>query len=598
MKKFMQFLCCLLLITPPLVSCSDDDNKPTGTPLDKPALTSKEVTQNSFVVEWNPVQYATGYAYTLNGGQEKTVKGTTVNFTDLTAGTEYTVKVKATSSDPLYTESEWTSLKVTTLGQGESEDFILEVKNLNAFSFTLGVTPKDPDMTYYASWANDEEWAAYLNEDGSLNHETVHAEAQSLAELIAMFSGSTYPEILNELLTSGTQDLEFSSSITPETHMYAYIFGWGTDGTFLTDVTFVELTTPAPKPSTATVEITYGTITVNSMQIICTPDPNVTKYYQFFTESSAIDDFYAEGGTDSELTTIVMQQGYEIEPVVDDYVWPDLSSDTEYQMTIVGLDDEGGVFMTSSREKTLARTKPDPIDSPLFDELPGEWTGTQTVTQEADDGSFVTEESTFPVTITKTAGSFNYPEWNQLACQLNGYGGLPYYDVAFLMENGWEEPEAIEDYGPKILLNINADGTVYVDGTANQIPFYAWSQAGTIFLFGANAEKDVNTTDNMVATLSDDHNTITISHSVAGYYPSMVFMSMGAWYVSIQGTTDIVLTRNAAPAAPRQVITTPADQPYMQLKADRKELVSIKRAATTDTPQRPAGYRGPKLNRR
>lgn len=631
MKKFLHLLFWVLLFTPPLTSCSDKDD-PVDEPvrLSTPALSKSDVTKDAFTVRWAAVEHASGYVYTLDDGQQQTVDRTEIRIENLTASTQYTVRVKATSNDALYLESEWATIQITTtsgehvlavpanltisevkdtsfilswdavdnatgyvyvVGNGAEQttsatsvtvtgltpdtEYLIRLKataegdwedsdwagdtvrtlpsasdvpftitvpeeELKAFSFTVRVTPKDATMPYYVSYLTDEEWEEMLGADGNLDEEALHEMDLSLMQLLAMLTGTTYPEILGEMTLTGTQDVGFDAN--PQTHYRVYAYGWGLDGNFLTKTVVGELTTPEAAVSTSTVTITYGEITSNSLQIICTPDPDVASYYQLFTSAAVVDDFYAEGGTEEEFKSIVMQQGYEVEGV-DDYVWPDLAPETEYQMSIVGLDNAGGQFMVTSRKSTIARVKPDPVDSPLFDELLGDWTGKQTYTNANG-----TAETTFSVKAELTELSMNYREYNQIALKLTGFGGLSYYGGAQLVENEWTEEEAVEDYGPKLLLNVDADGSVWIDGSFNQPSFYNWSNAGKIYMFGCNGS-EINPDHNFTVTVSEDYNTMTISYPVDGYYPSILYQGTGGWNISMLGNSDIVLTRGTAPAS-------------------------------------------------
>lgn len=684
MKKFLQMLFWVLLFTPPLTSCDDKDD-PVNEPvrLSTPALSKSDVTKDAFTVRWAAVEHATGYVYTLDDGQEQSTDRTEIRIENLTASTQYTVRVKATSNDALYLDSEWASIQITTtsgehvlaapenltasevkdtsfdlswdavenasgyvyvIGDGAEQttastkvtvtdltpetDYLVRVKatgdgdwedspwagttvrtqpgasdvpftitipeeSLKAFSFTVNVVPKDAAMPYYVSYLTDEEWEEMLGADGNLDEEALHETDMSLMQLVAMFMGTTYPEILADMTLTGTQDVDFEA--TPKTNYHAYVYGWGLDGTFLTKAVVSEFTTPEAPVSTSTVTITYGEITSNSMQIICTPDADVASYYQFFTTSAVVDDFYAEGGTEEEFKQIVMQQGYEIEGV-DDYVWPDLSPETEYQMSIVGLDNAGGQFVVTSRKSTIARVKPDPVDSPLFDELLGDWTGKQTYTNANG-----TSETTFAVKAELTELSMNYREYNQIALKLTGFGDLPYYGGAALMENDWTEAEAIDDYGPKLLLNVEADGTVWIDGSLSQPSFYNWSNAGKIYMFGCNGSQ-INPDHNLTVTVSEDYNTMTISFPVEGYYPSVLYQGTTGWSISMLGNTDIVLTRGTAPAS---VVKTSAAKALVRERNPQSEALKrtpldrsiVGSHAHQQAPQLPARIGRPVGNR-
>ena len=79
-------------------------------PCDAPtALTASNITQTSADVSWNGT--ATGYAVRLNGGTPEIVTATSKTFTGLTAGTAYTVEVRAVCAS---SQSAWVSTNFTT----------------------------------------------------------------------------------------------------------------------------------------------------------------------------------------------------------------------------------------------------------------------------------------------------------------------------------------------------------------------------------------------------------------------------------------------------------------------------------------------------
>ena len=536
--------------SPPLVSCSDNDDTVTdpvklATP-DNLAISN--ATADSFDVSWDAVQNAASYIYQIDDGEEKTTDKTSVAVNGLTPDKEYTFKVKATGdAGSEWTDSQWATITGKTLPVVQKAGFTIEVKEeeLLPNSFTLTVTPDDPTMTYYASYADNEEWEDYLDGNDDFDGKLLQESKTELWQTMAPMLGSSYPGIISTIVYTGTQKFTFSSHVLPETHYYGYVYGWGLDGSILTDVVYIEFDTPEPGASRATVTITYGKITSNSMQIICTPDDNVTSYFQLVDTSAVVDDFYAKGGTDAELIQIVMDRGDKMEGV-DDYTWINLSPETEYQMSIVGFDDQGGQFFVTSRNSTLAyNSKPDPVDSPLFEKLPGVWSGTQTVQGETE-----AEEINFLVNVELTESSWNYREYNQIALKFQNYAGYTYYDSAALMADGWNEAEAILDYGPKLLLNVEADGTLWIDGSIDQPSFYNWSDAGKVYMVGYGGLIDL--TQNFEVTLSDDDNTMTISFPIREFYPDFypsVATELGGWRVVKRGYSDIVLKRSETPAA-------------------------------------------------
>lgn len=101
------------------------DGQQQETQLEKPVLSVTEETASSFTVQWEAVENADSYTCTINDGAEQKTSETSMTFSGLTAGT-YTVKVKATSENEAYTDSDWASCEVTLAAQ-EDGTFSLDV---------------------------------------------------------------------------------------------------------------------------------------------------------------------------------------------------------------------------------------------------------------------------------------------------------------------------------------------------------------------------------------------------------------------------------------------------------------------------------------
>ena len=99
-------------------------------PCDAPtALTASNITQTSAELSWNGT--ASGYEVRLNGGTPETVTATSKTFTGLTAGTAYTVEVRAVCAS---SQSAWVSTSFTT--QNESGITAPTVNTLAASNIT------------------------------------------------------------------------------------------------------------------------------------------------------------------------------------------------------------------------------------------------------------------------------------------------------------------------------------------------------------------------------------------------------------------------------------------------------------------------------
>ncbi len=83
----------------------------SGVPCDAPtALTVSNITETSADVSWNGTSAC--YQVRLNGGPEEITNATSKSFTDLTAGTNYTLEVRAVCPN---SQSEWINTNFTTL---------------------------------------------------------------------------------------------------------------------------------------------------------------------------------------------------------------------------------------------------------------------------------------------------------------------------------------------------------------------------------------------------------------------------------------------------------------------------------------------------
>ena len=102
----------------------------TPEPCDAPtALAVSNITETSAEVSWNGT--ATGYEVRLNGGMPETVTATSKTLTGLTAGTAYTVEVRAVCAS---SQSAWVSTSFTT--QNESGITAPSVNTLAASNIT------------------------------------------------------------------------------------------------------------------------------------------------------------------------------------------------------------------------------------------------------------------------------------------------------------------------------------------------------------------------------------------------------------------------------------------------------------------------------
>ena len=156
MKRVFYGAMIALMATAFLTSCEEVAKKPAEpVALDAPTLTVAEQTETSFMVIWDLVENAVSYTYTIDNGAEQSTTNESAEFTDLTAGTTYTVKVKAVAAeDSEYLDSQWATLSVTTL---EGEDPVVEPQKLDTPELSI----EQQGENLVISWTAVENAASY-----------------------------------------------------------------------------------------------------------------------------------------------------------------------------------------------------------------------------------------------------------------------------------------------------------------------------------------------------------------------------------------------------------------------------------------------------
>lgn len=151
------------------------------TQLATPSLSVEDQTNTSFTVSWKAVANADSYTYTLNGGAEETTTATSVEFTSLTAG-DYTVKVKATTEDENYTDSEWASTKVTL--EEEDVDEPMDPNDINSWVGTWNISSDK-----VLRWTPGEDKYVYPNVVDGQKTATITIESDPEVENGVMITG-------------------------------------------------------------------------------------------------------------------------------------------------------------------------------------------------------------------------------------------------------------------------------------------------------------------------------------------------------------------------------------------------------------------------
>ena len=214
-------------------------------PCDAPtALAVSNITQTSAEVSWNGT--ATGYEVRLNGGTPETVSTTSKTLTGLTAGTPYTVEVRAVCAS---SQSAWVSTSFTT--QNES-----------------GITA--PTVNTLA--------ASNITHDGATLNGTITAGSEAITAQGFMYKASSATD-WTTVSATGTTLTATVNNLTAETAYEYKAFATTASGTvegevinFTTLAAPVVVTPPTVETLTAT-EVTHeaatlnGTITAGSEEI-------------------------------------------------------------------------------------------------------------------------------------------------------------------------------------------------------------------------------------------------------------------------------------------------------------------------------------------
>ena len=200
-----------------VVSTSFTTTEAQVDPCDAPtALTASNITETSAEVSWNGT--ATGYAVRLNGGTPEIVTATSKTFTGLTAGTAYTVEVRAVCAS---SQSAWVSTSFTT--QNESGITAPTVNTLAATEVTHEAATLNGTITagseaitaqgfmYKASSAAD--WTTVAATGTTLTATVNNLTAETAYEYKAFAttaSGTVEGEVINftTLAASGLADAE------------------------------------------------------------------------------------------------------------------------------------------------------------------------------------------------------------------------------------------------------------------------------------------------------------------------------------------------------------------------------------------------------
>lgn len=216
MKKFFYAALAISAAAAFMASCTkeaaNDDGSGNGkvTKLDKPVLTVENQTATSFTVAWAEVENADSYTYTLNNGTEQTTTATSAEFTSLTPG-DYTVKVKATSENTSYADSDWAITDVT-IAEPVEETFSLDVYVTDDYSSSTGYFSYNSIwFTAKGSGVTAASYVCYNYQDG-ITDDNIIADIEKGGEYIFSLEADELALVLTTGLTSGFVELSPEST--------------------------------------------------------------------------------------------------------------------------------------------------------------------------------------------------------------------------------------------------------------------------------------------------------------------------------------------------------------------------------------------------
>lgn len=237
----------------------------------------------------------------------------------------------------------------------------------------------------------------------------------------------------------------------------------------------------------------------------------------------------------------------------------DLFPEVEYVALVSVKNAEQTATLKIASNTTDTKPVPARVESDLFTSLQGEWEVSYSLQQYNEVNVNIYNAT---VTIAQGVDSTTeklYRDHNRLVIldwpfDVDAQGVLnteiKTHTPAELMEAypsywGAYPQLAYRDYGPKIFLEIGADGKVTVPSSRGEY-FYNWSSDGTFYFFGADLENAFTAPATFPVTVSENGDTITIGicnsgeeFSYGNYRPA-VFRNNSMWATA---TSDIVLKR-------------------------------------------------------
>ena len=243
--------------------------------------------------------------------------------------------------------------------------------------------------------------------------------------------------------------------------------------------------------------------------------------------------------------------------IVMEELWPEV----EYTAFVYIKNAEQTSSIKATTHTTPAQAPAPRVESELFTSLLGEWTLTYDLIQENMVEARVSEVVTIAQGVDAKTNT-DYRNQNRLVIlgfpfevSAQGvYEKMPVYLPADLKEarpNYYKYGENLiyRDYGPKIFLEIGADGTITVP-TSRACHLYNWGKEGSVDFYGCDYENEFIAPATFPVTISADGNTLSIGACQSGeefgygiYRPSVFLNNTDTPQLQACALSDIILTR-------------------------------------------------------
>ena len=357
MKKFGLFLSMSLLLA--FTGCEKDTVEEPGLPtVSKPVIAVKENTPTSFCVEWDAVEGAEEYLYSVSKNDaegsmtevrpETRTAATLFTIDDASAATRYTVRVKTiAAADSQLGDSDFAEIFLETPAEGNSvQAFTFGSLSVTYSSVTVTVTPSQAEESYYAAPVK-----------------TSLLIGKNSNDIVKMVKD----DITEASLKKGVQEFVFGQ-LDPSTNYTVVAFGYDWEkGVSTSQLARSEEigTTPDQRASLDLSVLSTGDTSISAK---CIPSDGEVSYYMTVLPATAFAGKNDYTVLDEQIATLNKQSwdaiAGQLRKGTSTLSATDLEMDTEYYVVAFGLQrSASGPAEAATRlfKAGVETTKPEPI---------------------------------------------------------------------------------------------------------------------------------------------------------------------------------------------------------------------------------------------